>query len=190
MTSLKKIMLYAATAALFNCGGKTTSQSAENLVNAKAPVEISEFGPLEVGADYKSYTKVNTESFPSPTHGKRFVDVYVNDIGLAAYLNDEAQMPTGTVVVKTSKETQDGKATDVDGPIFVMEKREEGFDSKSNDWWYALHWEDVPESWQAKVGGEKVYWKTPEKKVGYCISCHANYDRELGGVPAELLIRP
>lgn len=190
MVLTKQCLVLITTVTLLSCAGKNTTPSTEKIVATKVPTTTSGFGPLEVGSDYKSFTKVNTESFPSPTHGKRFVDVYVNDIGLSAYLSDETPIPTGTIVVKTSKETQDGKPTDVDGPIFVMEKRETGFDAESNDWWYALHWADVPESWQPKVGGAKVYWKTPGKKVGYCVSCHSNYDRELGGVPAELLMKP
>ena len=60
--------------------------------------------------------------------------------------------------------------------FYVIRQSSSLFVSASNDWWHALRWADVPESWQAKVGGEKVYWKTPEKKVGSCISCHANLE--------------
>ncbi len=45
------------------------------------------FGPLEVGADYASYRKVTDKPFQSLDHGNRWVEVYVNEIGAAAYLS-------------------------------------------------------------------------------------------------------
>lgn len=140
-----------------------------------------DYAELEHGADYKSYTKLNKEPFMSPTHGKRFVDVYVNDVGLEAF-KTEAELPVGTVVVKTSWETKDGKATDVAGPIFVMKKT----DSPDNEgWWYALHWAEVPTKWQGAMKATQVYWRSPSKKVGYCVDCHDVYDNQIGGVPEE-----
>ena len=45
------------------------------------------------------------------------VEVWVNDVGVAAYESEDAEIPVGTIVVKTSHE-KDGSM----GPIFVMEK--------------------------------------------------------------------
>ena len=56
------------------------------------------FGPLEVGADYASYVKMNTAPVPSETHGGRLVDTYVNEVGASAYLDDDAVIPVGTVI--------------------------------------------------------------------------------------------
>ena len=33
----------------------------------------------------------------SPTHGKRFVEIYVNDVGYEAYIDDDKDIPPGTV---------------------------------------------------------------------------------------------
>src|SRR5688572_16350007 len=118
----------------------------------------SKFGALEVGADWKSYTKVNKAMFKSDTHGGRMVDTYVNNIGLEAFKKTE-DMPVGSIVVKTSKDSDDG----TDGPIFVMEKRAPGFNKDHGDWWYAIHWENPPDKWKAKLGGS-IYWRTPSKK--------------------------
>jgi len=139
----------------------------------------SSFGPLEVGADRASYVQMNTEPVPSETHGGRLVDTYVNRIGAAAYLDDDATIPVGTIVVKTSTEP-DGSP----GPVFVMEKHEAGFDPDHEDWYYAIHWESPPDKWRARLGGP-IYWRTPSHKVDYCWECHENYDRGLGGVPGS-----
>jgi hypothetical protein len=142
------------------------------------------FGPLRVGADYKSFTKVSTDKFQSPTHGKRFVEIWVNEVGLAAYQGED-EFPVGTIIVKESWEN-DGKGgpTEVRGPLFVMEKRAKGYDSEHNDWHYEFHWENVPEQWAGKLGGNQIYWRSPSKKVDYCSGCHDNYDREVG-LPAK-----
>jgi hypothetical protein len=143
------------------------------------------YAALDVGADWASYTKVNKSSFESPTHGNRWVDVWVNQVGLAAYQSEEP-FPVGTIVVKTSWEAEGGAKTDVAGPIFVMHKREAGFAPEHEDWWYGLHWETVPASWVARMGGkEQVYWRSPSSKVDYCWGCHENYDRNMGLPPAE-----
>jgi len=143
------------------------------------------YAALEAGAEYASWQKMNTEPFFSKTHGKRMVDVYVNDIALEAFKDDEKPFPVGSVVVKTSWETKDKVATDVAGPIFVMEKKQQGYDPGNEDWWYALHWEQVPPEWRQRMGGTQTYWRSPSQKVGYCGGCHENFDRFIGGVPAE-----
>ncbi len=137
----------------------------------------STYSPLEVGADWATYVKVNTTPVRSETHGGRLVDTYVSPLGAAAYLDDDAALPAGTVVVKTSKE-----ADGTDGPLFVMAKLAAGADPDRGDWAFALHWADPPARWRTRLGGP-VYWRTPSKKATYCVECHETYDRGLGGVP-------
>lgn len=171
------------------CGGSAAPVATTATDEAPAATAAGDphaaYAELEVGADYLTWTRVNREPFVSPTHGGRHVDVYVNEVGRAAYLDDEAEIPVGTVVVKASWEVADGERTEVPGPIFVMEKRAPGFDAEHGDWWYALHWADVPEGARGMRGARQAYWRSPSKKVGYCSGCHDDYDRQLGGVPAE-----
>lgn len=141
------------------------------------PDEASKFGPLEVGADWQSYTKLNKAMFESETHGGRMVDTYVNNIGLEAFKSGE-DLPVGSIVVKTSKDATDGS----EGPIFVMEKRPAGFNPEHGDWWYAIHWANPPEAWKKRLGGP-IYWRTPSKKANYCQDCHDNFVNGMGGVP-------
>lgn len=145
---------------------------------AMAGDDASTYAPLEVGADWASYVKINTSPVRSETHGGRLVDTYVNAVGASAYLDEEAAIPVGTILVKTSFEA-DGSA----GPIFVMEKQAAGSDPDRDDWSYAIHWADPPARWRQRLGGP-IYWRTPSKKAEYCVECHSNYDRGLGNVPA------
>lgn len=160
---------------------KAADQAAE-----KAAADPNEqFGPLGVGADWQSYTKVNTTPVMSQDHGKRFVDTYVNEVGQAAYQDpdEEAEIPVGTIIVKTSWENEGGKPSTTAGPTFVMEKKEPGYDPDKGDWYYAIHWENPPEKMRQRFGS--IYWQSPSKKVDYCVSCHEGYDRQLGMVPEE-----
>jgi hypothetical protein len=139
------------------------------------------FGPLEVGADWQSYTRVNTEPVPSEDHGNRFVDTWVNEVGLEAYKAPDMPMPVGSVVVKTSWQTSDGQPTTTPGPIFVMEKRAAGYDDENDNWYYAIHWAEPSERMRERFG--QIYWRSPSAKVEYCYGCHNGYDRQLGMVP-------
>lgn len=154
----------------------------------KAADPESQYGPLEVGADYASYRQVTTAPFLSLVHGNRWVHVFVNELGAEAYLGGSA-MPVGSIVVKPSWQDQDGAASDVAGPTFIMEKRAPGYAPEHDDWYYALHWADPPPA-DAKRFGGPIYWRGSSPRVAYCYECHDSYDRSLGGlVPSSLMPR-
>lgn len=150
----------------------------------RTPDPLTAFGPLEVGAGYESWTKVSARPFVSPTHGNRFVEIYVNDVGLAAYTSD-AEFPPGSVIVKESWERDGDRPSAIRGPIFVMEKRAPGFSPEHGDWYYAIHWESPPPKFVKQLGGP-IYWRSPSPKVAYCWRCHDDYDREVGLPPRDL----
>ena len=146
----------------------------------------SVFATLDVGADYASYTKLTEKPFLSLDHGNRWVDVYVNSIGAAAY-DSSAAIPVGTIVVKTSMLDSGGAPGTVPGPIYVMEKRPPGYAPDDDDWWYAIHWATPDEP--KKFGGP-IYWRGKSPRVDYCANCHNDYDRSLGGlIPSSVLKR-
>ena len=148
----------------------------------------SVFGPLEIGADFATYTKLTDKPFLSLDHGNRWVDVYVNAIGLAAY-DSSGPIPAGTIVVKTSVNDEHGAPGTVAGPIYVMEKRAAGYAPAEDDWWYAIHWASPPAEDAAKMGGP-IYWRGKSPRVDYCADCHSSYDRSLGGlIPSSVLKR-
>lgn len=143
----------------------------------------TKFGPLEVGADWASYEKLSRGPWVSKTHGARFVETYVNAAGAAAYKTD-APFPVGTTIVKISHEHQGGKPSSVAGPTFVMRKEPAGYAPDHGDWSYGIHWAE-PTPAQAKVLGGPIYWRGKAGKVEYCVKCHDNYDREIGGIPVD-----
>jgi hypothetical protein len=144
----------------------------------------SAYGPLDVGADWATYAKMNRAPVPSKTHGGRFVDTYVNEVGAASYWDEDAEIPVGTVIVKTSWEGKDGQPTATPGPIFVMKKMAPGYAPDHEDWYYAIHWAEPTPAQLAYLKGP-IYWRGKSPKVAYCWKCHDNYVRALGGVPAE-----
>jgi hypothetical protein len=146
------------------------------------------FGPLEVGADYASYRKVTDKPFQSLDHGNRWVDVYVNEIGAAAYLSG-APVPVGTIVVKTSWQDDHGRPSSIAGPLFIMEKRAAGYAPEHDDWYFAIHWANPPAADARQLGGP-IYWRGKSKRAAYCWECHDLYDRRLGGLtPSSQLPR-
>jgi hypothetical protein len=153
-----------------------------------SPPDEDTFGPLEVGADYATYKRLTDQPFLSLVHGNRWVDVFVNDIGAAAY-ESTGDIPVGTVVVKTSWIGVDGAPSNIAGPIFVMQKRAKGYAPEHDDWWYAIHWADPPPADRKKLGGP-IYWRGKSKRAEYCSDCHDSYDRSLGGlIPSSILKR-
>lgn len=136
--------------------------------------------PLEVGGDYLSYTKLTPEPFLSKVHGNRLVNVYVTPNAAQAYLSG-SPMPVNAIVVKDSFANVNGKPGPA-GPLFVMQKRAPGYAPDHGDWYYGLYW--------AQPNGKVLVAQGQQEGVGYCISCHDSYDRQLGGlVPTSQLMR-
>ena len=167
------------------CGG---SRSATTTTEKTVRDPESVFGPLEVGADYATFTKLTDKPFLSLDHGNRWVDVYVNSVGAAAY-DSNAPIPVGTIVVKTSVLDEHGAPGTIAGPIYVMETRAAGYAPDEDDWWYAIHWADPPAEDRKQFGGP-FYWRGKSPRVDYCANCHNDYDRSLGGlIPSSILKR-
>jgi len=133
--------------------------------------------------NWKSYTNVSPGPWISKTHGKRFVEIYVNDVALEAYKTPGAVLPVGSIVVKPSWQNENG-VPGADGPLFVMQKMPAGFAPDSEDWLYAFQWESPPEKWAAKIG-TNVDWRSPSEKAEYCSDCHDVMDRNMGMPPKE-----
>ena len=166
---------YLALLATVACGGQPKSD-APNRPAAEQP---------DAWADWQSWTNVSPGPWISKTHGKRFVEIYVNDVALDAYKTKDAPLPVGSVLVKPSWENQDG-APGANGPLFVMQKMPAGFAPESDDWFYAFQWESPPEKWAAKIGSN-VDWRSPSPKIEYCADCHDVIERGLGMPPKERL---
>jgi hypothetical protein len=180
-------------AAAFGCGSPAATPDKPATPAAPAPRPAGDpeavYRPLDVGADYASYRKLTDRPFLSTVHGDRWVDVYVNEVGADAYLTDGAEIPVGTIVVKTSFEAEAGAPSDIAGPIFVMEKRAPGYAPEHGDWFYAIHWADPTPAMRKTLGGP-IYWRGASPRAAYCVDCHDGYDRGLGGLtPSSQLPR-
>lgn len=141
----------------------------------------SEASAAEEWDGWQSYNKVSKDKWISPTHGKRFVEIYVNDVGVEAYKANQA-MPVGSIVVKPSWENEGGQPG-ADGPLFVMVKKEPGYAPDNGDWFYAFEWAQPTGKWKDKG---PIKWKSPSNSVEYCLDCHdTEGDHQLGGVPEE-----
>jgi len=187
-TSIRIFLISMAVAAVACGGGSTESGGGGNTAggggDTSAPAEGETFGPLTVGADWQSYTKISGTPSDCTDHGGRLCEFYINDVGLAAYKDENADVPEGTVIVKTSWEKNADGSPGESGPVFVMEKRGADYAPENDNWYYAIHWEKASGKWAGKAP-TPLYWQSPSKKVGYCVNCHSGYDRQLGGLPEE-----
>ena len=77
-------------------------------------------------------------AFDSASHGRRYVNVYVNPSGRDyGELTKGEKMPVGTLIAKDSFSlTAEGEL--LPGPLFVMEKMGPGFNYVSGDWRYVM----------------------------------------------------
>jgi len=186
--SMKKSLIAGFTALAFSscigsrqgAGGAESHSGVDPCLGDPCGSAAEGIGPLGVGAGYENWTALTTDKWRSETHGGRMVLTYVNDVGVEAYKNEDTEIPVGTVIVKPSWE-RDGAT----GPVFVMEKRAAGYAPDNDNWYYALYWPEIAAKWQKKFD-KPVYWESPSSKVNYCVNCHENYERELGGIPDEV----
>ena len=113
---------------------------------------------------YQSWRRYNTLPYRSALHGELMVNNYANAIA-ARYGKYErlGNLPTGSIVVKDSfTVTKAGEV--ITGPLFLMEKRENGFNAASNDWLFMM-----VQSNGAVVGITKGENSTA---VRFCADCH------------------
>jgi hypothetical protein len=169
-------------------GERAVATTAHTAANPTAGQRDSEFGPLEVGADYLSYRRVTDAPYRSLAHGNRWVEVYVNATGAEAYL-DGSPMPVGSIIVKTSVQDAAGKPSTTPGPIFVMEKRTPDYAIEHGNWYFAIRWASPTPDQLRQLGGP-IYWRGSSPHIAYCQECHDEYDRGLGGlIPSASLPR-
>lgn len=112
---------------------------------------------------YKEWKKVNTSPVLSATHGNRYVFTYLNKVAEPSGLRGWFPFPKGAVLVKESFEGQDGKPGPA-GPVFIMEKRGEGYDRDHANWHYAV----VEPSGVVSMSGSGH----PRSPTQFCSACH------------------
>lgn len=136
--------------------------------------------------DYRqTMVKMNDRPWNSRTHGHRWVNTYVSKEAVDAYKNS-GDLPEGAWVVKESFENDNGKASQVPGPLYVMHKGKLSDSPQTGGWQYALRWDkpvpDNPEHIQMPVT-----WLPGDNQLNSCVQCHNHFKTAdyLGGVPAD-----
>ncbi len=114
--------------------------------------------------DYQAWLSANTAPYRSATHGRRYVNNYVNDTA-KAYLayEDAGRLPVGSVLAKDSF-TVTATGVIEPGPLFTMEKMPDGFSYVSGDWRYGMIMPDGTLFGETNGKGSE--------RVKYCITCH------------------
>ncbi len=133
----------------------------------------SNWGPLaksysrsgdEIAREYTNWRRANSASYPSFSHGRRFLNNYLNQKA-KAYLNYKSAgiLPTGAVIAKDSFAVGENGEF-IAGPLFIMEKMPPGFNYVSGNWRYSTI---APDG--ALVG--RTNGKNSDG-MKFCISCH------------------
>jgi hypothetical protein len=66
----------------------------------------------------------------------------------------------------TTFEDEKGKPSFEPGPIYMKEMKADRTTA------FAFYWPKVPEALQKEVGGDSVYWRSPDPKLITCMGCH------------------
>lgn len=146
-------------------------------------------GPLQVAADYHSFTEVTRRPFFSTDHGGRWSRIYVNaagmQVGLATVFQQNAALPVGSIIVDETVEDAAGKPSTAPGPLFVMEKRAAGYAPRAGNWWWGLYWQKPPAH-----PDRPLNWHSPQPQVAHCAGCHRMFVPTdwLGRIPAAVLV--
>jgi hypothetical protein len=105
---------------------------------------------------------VNATPIFSATHGNSFVVTYVDPTGSPAARAGKFPFPAGSVIVKEAFENQECRPGR-QGAVFVMEKREPGYDPEGNDWHWVRYNPDGTLWGEGKSGG----------RMDFCRACHS-----------------
>lgn len=125
-------------------------------------------------ADYTNWRRYSQRAYVSETHGSRYVQNYANATA-KAYGNYEkaGTFPAGAVLAKDSFMVDAKGAVSV-GPLFLMEKMPDGFNSESDDWRYTMVMPGGAVSGTTKGQGSD--------NVAFCIGCHQSVTPEQDNV--------
>ena len=144
-----------------------SAAEAQALYDCIAPSLIAGYSKAEgvPGLDFRDYKLVTNAPLVSATHGKMFVNHWVNEAGAALYTQWEGmegqKFPVGTIFAKESfRISKKGEVKR--GPLFLMEKVA---DSEAPDGW--VYTRLFPNGKYQRTNGPK------SEKMGFCHDCHA-----------------
>ena len=117
-----------------------------------------------VAGAYQNWKRYNAAPYRSSLHGELFVNNYANPLAKRyGRFEKLGRLPPGAIVIKDSfTVTERGEV--MTGPLFLMEKKEAGFNKASNDWLYMTIRADG--SIEGLTGGQGA------ENVEFCAACH------------------
>lgn len=118
-----------------------------------------------LAAWYQDWRRANTAPYLSATHGNRYLNNYVNEIGAVSYFRFEkvGKMPVGTIIAKDSFSMRTTGEILLGG-LFLLEKMPAGFSDLADDWKYTFIQADGTLFGETNASGSK--------RVEYCTSFH------------------
>jgi hypothetical protein len=117
-----------------------------------------------VTAAFQGWRRPNREPYRSGVHGQRFVNHYANDLAQDYGMFESGMpFPEGSIIVKDSFAVTETGAV-MSGPMFLIEKKEKGFNPSSKDWLFMM----INPSGEI-VGITKG---SGASKVRFCADCH------------------
>lgn len=122
--------------------------------------------PLPAAAAYHGWRRFNSVPYVSETHGGRHVNNYADPKAADTYarFDPAARFPVGATLAKDSfRPLPEGGVEP--GPLFLMQKMEQGFNAGSGDWRFAMVMPD------GSVFGETNGRNADQ--VAFCAECHA-----------------
>gem|GEM_PF-1884727 len=143
-----------------NAGEQIEADASSSPQTPNSPdASAAEPGPGEFKSDYRTssafFTKMSQAVKGASPHGSVRIWYSTNIKDLASQTS--FSVPEGTVAIKEFDETGDGSKTG----IAVMVKKEKGYDSANNDWYYEMR----------DANGAALPQPAPGK-VAMCIGCH------------------
>jgi len=147
--------------------------------NAAVVKKLLEASSNDIARGYSKWQRGNSKPYPSFSHGRRYLNNYLNDSALN-YLEYEnaGRLPVGAVIVKESFAVAQNGAF-LPGPLFIMEKMPAGFSYVSGDWRYTQIQPDG--SVTGSTNGQNA------SRVRFCVSCHLAAEKKdhLFFIPTE-----
>lgn len=125
-------------------------------------------------AGYQSWANIAKHPYQSATHGNRYVNNYADATAAPAYKKFEqaGEMPKGSVLAKDSFVVETNGKVQV-GPLFVMEKMDDGWNEASRDWRYIIIQPD------GLVGGTTGH---KGMDMQFCADCHNSVTPDLDSI--------
>ncbi len=141
------------------------------------PPSVDPEAKLPVRAlDYAALQPLEADPVKSQAHGGRWIRLWADDAGAAAY-RAGSPLPEGSLVVMSSVEDHWGRPGPDPGPLYALEM-------KGGQPRLTFYWPRVPAARLAETGGQaRVYWRSPDPHLDACLTCHA------GGLLADPMTR-